>query len=184
MDGRVDHDEVGPFVRESLLAPFAAMGRPVVDDPEDPFGGAVGRPRHDLSHQPLEGRDSDLMPTATEDTGPPHIPGRQVSPGASTLVLVLDFDGLSGRRRQGLVLAAPGLDAGLLIGTDHEIPRSERPALPETLVEVEDRPGLFGEEGIPGEDPTPVVPGSDGVLRQPAPQGGVSDRGDQLLVLM
>lgn len=162
-----------------LDAPFAAMRRPVVDDPEDPFGGAVGRPRHQLSHQPLEGRDTDLVLAASKDASPAHIPGCQVSPGAPTLILMLDSGGLSGCGRQGFVLAASRLDAGLLVGTDHEISRSKRPALPEALVEVEDRPGPFREEGISREDPAPVVPRSDGVLRQPAPKGGLSDRSDQ-----
>jgi hypothetical protein len=34
------------------------------------------------------------------------------------------------------VLAASGLDAGLLVGTDYEIGRSQRPTLPDPLVEI------------------------------------------------
>ena len=40
--------------------------------------------------EPLEGGDPGLAFAAAEDLGPPHVPGRQVGPGAQALVLVLD----------------------------------------------------------------------------------------------
>lgn len=52
--------------------------------------------------------------------------------------------------------AFAGLQAGLLVGADHVIIRSQRLALVEALVEVQDHCGLGLELGVTRENPTPV----------------------------
>jgi hypothetical protein len=47
-------------------------------------------------------------------------------------------------------------------------PGSSSFAVPAALVEVEHRPGLLEEVGVPGEDPRPLLPRLDRVLGQPA----------------
>ena len=90
-------------------------------------------------------------------------------------VLMLDSHGLPGSSVRRGVLPRAGLDAGLLVGADHELVRSQPAALPESVVEVEDSPGLLLEVRIAGEDPASVLPGSDRVFAEPSPDGGVAD---------
>ena len=61
VDGQMDQDELGVMpVTASQTADRAlpAMGRAVVDDPEDPVGFAVGGLHHDVGHQSVERLDS------------------------------------------------------------------------------------------------------------------------------
>ena len=48
-------------------------------------------------------------------------------------------------------------------------------ALPAALVQVQDASGLPLELGVAGENPTAVLPGADGVLVQPTPNGRAAD---------
>jgi hypothetical protein len=75
------------------------------------------------------------------------------------------------------------LDGGLLVGADDEVASAERFAI-ETppVIEVEHPAGLQREVRIAGEGPTAVLPGTDGVGREPPPDGGVRDRGDDTLL--
>jgi hypothetical protein len=56
------------------------------------------------------------------------------------------------------VLAAPGLDAGFLVGRDDKFITFEGLTFPDALIQIEDSVGLDGECGVPGEDPTAVIP--------------------------
>src|SRR5207248_166716 len=98
--------------------------------------------------------------------------GGQVGEGAVTVVLALGAHRAPGARRERQVDAHPGLDAGLLIGTEHVVVLAERPAFPLALVEVKDAPGLDGEARVAREDPRPVLPGLQGVISEPAAHGG------------
>ena len=73
------------------------------------------------------------------------------------------------------MFASSGLDAGLLIGTEYVITQSQSCTLPATLIEVEDAAGFAGEVGITRQDPGAVTPGAQGVLTEPAPEGGAAD---------
>ena len=77
------------------------------------------------------------------------------------------------------MFAAPGLDAGLLIGGDHEFICFQRLAVPFASVQVEDAASLDCELRIAGKDPTAVIPGPNGILMKPAPDGAIGNRGDQ-----
>jgi hypothetical protein len=101
--------------------------------------------------------------------------GGQVGQGPAASVLVVDAHrpGLSGG--QGRVAAAAGLDRGLLVAGDHVLVRAEGFAFVGAGVQVKDALGLGAEVRVPDEDPGPVLPGSDGVLPQPAAHGGRRD---------
>jgi hypothetical protein len=75
------------------------------------------------------------------------------------------------------MFADAGLDAGLLIGADHELVGFQGFALPLAGVEVEDASRLDAEVRIARKDPGAVLPGANGVLVEPAPHRLVADRG-------
>ena len=150
----------------------------VVHDPEHTAGVAVRWLGHDLGDETVEGHDTSGFLTAAEELRAVDIERGQVGPGAAARVLMFDSSGLVRTRGQGGVLADAGLNAGLLIGADHELLGSQGRALPVPRVEVEDASGLGGEVGITREDPRAVSPGADRVVVEPAPHGLVADRGD------
>jgi hypothetical protein len=67
------------------------------------------------------------------------------------------------------------LNAGFLVSGDHIFIAAQGPVMPATLVEVQDPSGLLLELRIAGENPTAVLSGTDGVLVEPAPDGGATD---------
>jgi hypothetical protein len=71
------------------------------------------------------------------------------------------------------------LNAGLLVGADHELVGAQALPLPATGVQIQDACGLGLELGIAREDPAAMLPGSDGVFVQPAPHGAIADARDQ-----
>ena len=155
------------------------MRRTIVYNPEDAASFVVGWPGHDLLDQAIKRGDPIGGFTATEDAGLVDIQGRQIGPGATTLVFVFHEDGkiwFGGQRR---MLAATCLDTGFLIGGDDEFVFLQRLAFPDAFIEVEDASRLGSEVGIAREDPTAVIPGPNGVLVQPSPDGASGNTRDQ-----
>jgi len=179
VDGTVDEYEVGKTSAESSRGGGATVCGAVVDDPEDPSRLAVGALAHGLGDQAIEAGDAVLSFAAAEEAESVDIESGEVSPGAKSPVLVLDSHGPPGLGLERRVLPGAGLDAGLLVGADHELVRAQPAALPDSVVEIEDPPGLLLEIRVAREDPTPVLPGSDGVFVEPSPDGGVADSGHQ-----
>jgi hypothetical protein len=109
------------------------------------------------------------------------IPGREVGPGAAPRVLMLDPHRASGRGWLRRVSAAARLNARLLVRAEHVLSGPQGPALPAARIQIQNRSGLGGERGVPREDPAPIAPGPNGILTQPAPNGGPADLGHQAL---
>ena len=93
MDRGVDGDERGPLSAEAIRSLLTAMVGAIVHDPEDAPGRAIGLLVHDLGDQAIKRADAGFHLAAAEDLGPPHVPGRQISPGASPLVFMFDILG-------------------------------------------------------------------------------------------
>ena len=74
------------------------------------------------------------------------------------------------------------LNPSLLVGREHKIFGTQRLSLPEALVEIEDRSGLFHKQWITRKDPASMPPRTDSVLTEPAPNGGSADLGHQPLI--
>ena len=68
------------------------------------------------------------------------------------------------------MLAAAGLNAGLLIGRDDELIFLQGFAFPLTAIQIQNASRLGGKIRIPRKNPTPVIPGPNGILMQPAPK--------------
>ena len=107
------------------------------------------------------------------------IPGGQIGPGSEASILMLDLEGRVGLGRHRGVATLAGLDGGFLIGAHDELIRSEWLALPNALVEIEQTGGLGEKVRIAGKQPATMLPGPDGVLMEPAPDGGPADGGHQ-----
>jgi hypothetical protein len=155
------------------------VGGAVVDDPEDPSGLTVEALLHGLRDEAVEAGDAILSFTTADEPESMDVESGDVSPGSESPVFVLDSHGSPGLGSERWVFPRPSLDTGFLVGADHELVRSQPAALPYTVVEVEDPAGLVLEVGVAGEDPTPVLPGSNGVFVEPSPDGGVADDGSQ-----
>jgi hypothetical protein len=110
-----------------------------------------------------------------EDLRASGVPGGEVAERAFALVLVLDSVRFAGACRAGRGDPFAGLDRGLLIGAHDVVAGVQALALPEALVEIEDRSGALGETLIAREDPGALLPGLDRVGREPAPDGHAAD---------
>lgn len=182
VDRTVDQMEVGMAVAQSFDGGWSAMGRAVVDDPENPAGLLVGRLRHNLIDKLVEGLDSTFLVEMTEDSGVMDIHGSYVGPGAATSILVLDLHGRARAWGNRGVYARSRLDTGLFVRRQDKLIFPKRSALPCALVKIQDPPGLLGEQRVSGEYPAAMLPGAYGVFMEPSPDGDVADRGLQSAV--
>ena len=181
MDGRVKRNDVGPLGPQSAVAAAAPMGGAVVHDPEHAASRTIGFLGHDLGDQALEGRNASGGLTASEDPGAPNIPGCQVGKSASAGIGMFDAGGVARCRREARMFPPPGLDAGFFVGRHHAVVIAEGASLPDACIEIQDGAGLLGKLRISGENPTSVKPRPNRILRQPSPDGSLSDRSDQSL---
>ena len=140
---------------------------------------AVGFLGHDLLDQPLKGGNPAFAFAAPMDLRSPHVPRRQGGPSALTGVLVLYAHRLAGSRRQRGMPAPACLEAGLLVGREDAVLCRQVLPLPEARVEVQDPSCFLVKLRVAGEDPAAMAPGTQGVVRQPTPQRGLADGGDQ-----
>lgn len=192
-DGEVDFDLIEPagvdwpmdkgqaweLLFESCDGGLPAMRAPIVDDPKDTAGVVVGRASHDLLNKTIEGRNTSGCLAAAKDTGMMNIKSRDVSPGSATIVFMFNAQRAFRRGGQRGMLAPPSLNAGLLVSGDDKFIAFEGFVSPAAIIQIEDSVGLDGEAGIPGEDPTAVIPRANGVFMKPPPNGAPRDSGDQ-----
>ena len=179
MDRRVDQDQLWICALQALHGPEAAVSRTVVDDPEDAASVVVGRSSHDLLDEAVKRLDAILLFAATKDPGMVDIQTGDVGPGPAPKVLVLDLHRATRAAGASGVFAAPGLNAGFLVGGDHELIIFQRLTFPMAGIQIEYATGFVGKVGIAREDPTAVIPGSNGVLMQPAPKRAAADGSHQ-----
>ena len=169
MDRGVDEDGIGPLVAQTFGSFLASVSGAVVHDPEDPAGGLVRLLAHDIADEPIHGSNSALHFTAAKDLCAMDIPSSQIGPGAFAKVLVLDASGAVGSHGQGRMFAAAGLNAGLFVRGNDVVINAQRSALPNVLVQIEDRAGFGSKVGITREDPTPMLPRPEGITAEPSP---------------
>ena len=176
--GGVNGNDRRPPLLEAVHAGLAAMRRAVIHDPEDATGGTIRFLVHDLFHESAEWEDARLALAPTIDLCATDVPRGQIGPCAHALVLVLDAHRLVGSRWQRRVDAPSRLDAGLLVGREDEIIVAQGLPLPMPFVEIDDSSSLGLQVGITREDPAAMLPWTDGIFVQPAPDGFVADAGD------
>lgn len=175
--------QTGVAAAQTFHGSDAAMSGAVVHDPEDTTGIVVGWSCHDLVDQSIKGCDAIFGFTTAENSGVMHVEGGDIGPGAAAKIFVFDVHGGAGAAVLRGMFAAAGLNTRLLVGRDDELIRLQRLSLPLAGIQVEHATGLGGKIRIAREDPTPVIPGANGVLVEPPPQGTAANRGDQATLL-
>lgn len=143
------------------------------------MGVAVRRLVHDLFDQAVEGDNGAAGFATAVDLGSVDIPGSQIGPGSEATVLMLDLEGRVRAGRQRGVATLAGLNGGFLIGGQDKLIRTQRLTFPKALVEIEQAAGLGEEVPVAGKQPAAILPGTDGILVEPAPDGGTADGGHQ-----
>jgi len=179
MNGAVDGNEMGIFGGEPLHAGLTSVSGPIVEDPKHPSCLTIGGASHDIVDESVEGDDSIAGFATAEDSDAVHVQRGEIGPSPQPFVFVFDLHREAWPSRQGRMASLPSLDAGFLIRADHEFVLSERAISPTSLVEIQDGAGFGGEVRVARENPTPMLPGADGVFTEPAPDGGVTDRGNK-----
>ena len=105
----------------------------------------------------------------------PRRPGRPMPPDARTHVRCAWLGGARSAETRGYA-GEPGYC--LLACRDDELVVAQGDSVPVPFVEIQDPPRLDPEVRVAREDPTAMLPRTDGVLVQPAPNGLAADAGD------
>jgi hypothetical protein len=124
MARRVNGHQCGPVITQSDVACGAAMSRPVVHDPKDATRRPVGFLRH-LIDEAVKGRDAAARFTAPKKARAVDNPGRDIRPGPTPMIFVLDAHRSTGCDRRGDVTAVAGLEC-----SSSRRPRSRSHAVP------------------------------------------------------
>jgi len=104
-----------------------------------------------------------------------YIPCGQIRPSPTAFVFVLNSHRPSRLGRLGRISPGPSLNARFLIGRYHKLVRMQFFSMPLSLVQVQQPFGLQRKLRVAREDPTAVLPRSDGILVQPTPDGTAAD---------
>src|SRR5207249_7313264 len=179
MDWGVNQHQLWISTLQSLHGPGATVSRTVVDDPKDAASIHVRRSSHDLLDEAVKGLDAVLGLAAAKDPGIVDIQTGDVGQGAAPKVLVLNLHSATRPAGASGVFASSGLNAGFLVGRDHELIILQRLAFPFAGIQIQYAASFFSKVGIAWEDPATVVPGANGVLMQPAPKRAATDGSHQ-----
>jgi hypothetical protein len=183
VDGTMDESQVVELVLQSGNATLTSVGRAIIHNPEDAVRAVVGRLGHDLFNKSSEWLDPRMLLASSEDLGPVDVPCCQIRPSSASLVLMLDLHGMSGLRRFGIVNSLPGLDAGLFIRGNHIFIGFQGFPGPNPRVQIEDSSRLTFKLGVSRKNPAAMLPGSNGIFVQPAPDRTPAHRSHQAAVL-
>src|ERR1039457_7032895 len=175
----MDQLKAGIPLLESLNTGRPSMGGTIVDNPEHSARLGIRRLAHHPVDQAVKSNNATLRLAVAEKLGLMDIQGGQIGQRPAPLVLMFHLHRLARLGSLGGVDARAGLNAGVLVGGNHELVLLQGLAMPDSLVEIKQAAGFGGELGITRENPTTVKPRSDGVFMEPAPKSAITDFGDQ-----
>lgn len=161
---------------ETSDAPGSAMGRTIVQYPEDAASLVVRPLVHNLRDEPIERFDPVPSFTASKQLGTVDIQGRDVGPSPAPCVLMFHLHRRPSLGGKSLVPTSPSLDAGFLVGRQDELIILQRASLPDPFVKIQDTSRLLREIRVARENPAAVVPRSDRILVEPTPDRRTTDR--------
>lgn len=180
MDGKSDRDGMGELFTEPLGERRGAVGTALIHDPEYPACGDVRFPPHDLRDEAIKRGFPRGGLDTSHDVSPVYIPGGQIRPRPSPLVLVFHPLPPTIRANLGRMKSPSGLNARFLIRRDDVFIRSKASSLPDSFIQVQDDPRPFEKEGIPRPDPRPTPPRFEGVGVENPPDRSPADGFDVL----
>lgn len=169
MDRGRDHEQGGRGQRAPLARGVPTLGRPVVPPPAEPLTRAGGFLVHHWVHASPTRRAPGGWCAASPNVSTAHSPPRQVWQRAATLVLACAGGRPPGSGWQAWMAPEPGLDTGLLLGTNPGILGAQRLALPQARVQRQGAPSCLGAERSTGKQPVLVRPGFERLGRHHAP---------------
>lgn len=120
MNGSMHESELVVAVAQTLDSSDAPVSRAIIYDPEHTAGIIVGRSGHDLLDEAIKRIDAILGFAATEDSRVMDVQTRNIGPGPTAGVFVLDPHGSLRPAPVGCMFAAASLDAGFFVGRDDE----------------------------------------------------------------
>src|SRR3970040_1468599 len=135
MDGAVNGNQRRVFRLPAGNAPRCAVGRPVVEDPEDAPRLPIRGWAHDLIDQAIKRSDAVARFATAKQLGAVNIPGGQVRPSVTAPGCMFDLHGQAGLRRECRMPARSGLEAGLLVRRQNKLVIPKRWSLPDSLVQ-------------------------------------------------
>jgi hypothetical protein len=127
---------------QALHGPEAPVSRAVVHNPEDPASIIVRRSSHYLLDEAVKGLDAVLGLAAAKNPGMVDIQTGDVGPGPAPKVLVLYLHRATRAAGTSRVFATPGLNAGFLVGGDHELVICQRLPFPGAGIQIENATGF------------------------------------------
>ena len=175
VDRRMHQDDARIDFHQTVASRFAAVGRAIIYNPEQPLRRAVGLLREDLDYQSTKRFDAGRCFATSHDVSTTNIPGRQILQRSASLVFALYPRCPARPRSQRGMDANACLNARLLVGPDDKVLVFQGFSLPMPRVQVKDRPGLCQELRVSRKDPVLVLPGLDGVLVQDPPYRAAAD---------
>lgn len=170
--------QIAPLGLEAVDGCLPAVGRAIINNPEDPFRPSVRWLAHHISDQPIKGLDSGFALTSSKQPGVVDIPASDIVCHAGPLIFVFYLHRLSLDRSPGFMDATASLNAGFFICTDDKFVRIQSDPFPYSVIQVQYTDSLWQEVRVSGKDPTTVLPRFNGIAAEPAPYGGTADLGD------
>jgi len=179
VNGSMDQLQAGVPLLEPLHTGNSSMGGTIIDNPEHAARLRIGGLVHDPIDQVVKGDNAAVQLAVAEELGVMDIQGCHIGQRSTPFVLMFHFHRLARLGSLGGMDASAGLDAGLLIGRNHELIRLQRLPLPDSLVEVKQASGFGRELRVARKNPAAMKPRSDRVFVEPAPKSAVTDFGHQ-----
>ncbi len=158
------------------------MGTSLIHDPEDASGRGIRFTGHDLVDESMEWCDSIRGFYPTEDFGPMDIQCSKICPRTAPVIFVLDpLSPSIGMDFTGMK-TSPRLDACFFVRRKDVFVLSQRPALPDSLVQVQNGRRSLKELRVSRPDPGMMPPWFQDIRIQDPPDRRATDRGDRLLL--
>ena len=157
---------------------LAPMGRSIIDNPENASGRFVWRLAHNEIDQLMEAIDSRAGAAQSKHPGVSNIPGCHIGQSTLSFVFVLDAAVPAAGCGSGSGDSAmTSLNAGFFVGGKHKVPITQRLAIPNAMIQIEDFARFVFKIRVSGPYPTSITPGPNGILAQPSSDGGPADQG-------
>jgi len=176
MNGTMYRHKTRMFTAKPRNARRCAMRGTVVHDPENTPGFLVRSLVHNLVDESIEWRNPAFSIATAKQLRSMDIEGGQIGPSPAAFVFVFDLHRRSRPGRKRSVFSTTGLNARFLVGRYNELIIFELSTFPGPFVKIENSPCLLSKVGISWKDPATMLPWTNRILAEPAPDCCAADR--------